>query len=122
METYKPGTIGAAQQSELREKALEYAVQWNFPAEVGILIRNAKAIEAYLSGDGLDNAIEEVKSKPQGEVLGKPSIAAIEEMVAERRKAIKSDDSYSADVIQNTLLNHGIRLEDTREGTSWTRV
>lgn len=49
------------------------------------------------------------------------SEAAIEEKVAERNRAKKAKDFALADGIRKELLDLGIVLEDSREGTRWKR-
>ena len=45
----------------------------------------------------------------------------IEEMIAKRKEAKKNKDFALADSIRDELLSKGIVLEDTREGTKWSR-
>ena len=47
--------------------------------------------------------------------------AQIEEMVAERNRAKKARNFALADSLRNQLLENGVILEDTREGTRWKR-
>ncbi|MGC9999153.1 MAG: cysteine--tRNA ligase [Bryobacteraceae bacterium] len=47
--------------------------------------------------------------------------AQIEERVAERNRAKKARDFALADSVRNELLEQGVILEDTREGTRWKR-
>jgi cysteinyl-tRNA synthetase len=47
--------------------------------------------------------------------------AQIDERVAERNRAKKARDFALADAVRNELLEHGVILEDTREGTRWKR-
>jgi cysteinyl-tRNA synthetase len=47
--------------------------------------------------------------------------AQIDERVAERNRAKKARDFALADSVRNELLEQGVILEDTREGTRWTR-
>ncbi|GAA5133603.1 cysteine--tRNA ligase [Alloalcanivorax gelatiniphagus] len=47
--------------------------------------------------------------------------ATIDALVAERNQAKKDRDFARADDIRDQLKNAGIQLEDTREGTRWTR-
>jgi cysteinyl-tRNA synthetase len=49
------------------------------------------------------------------------SDAAIEEKVAERNRAKKAKNFVLADAIRKELLDMGIVLEDSREGTRWKR-
>ena len=51
-----------------------------------------------------------------------PEAAEIEEMIAKRKQAKKDKDFALADSIRNELLERGIILEDTREGTKWKRA
>ena len=46
----------------------------------------------------------------------------IEEMIAKRSEAKKNKDFATADAIRAKLLEMGIELLDTREGTKWKRV
>ena len=47
--------------------------------------------------------------------------AQIDERVAERNRAKKARDFALADSVRNELLEQGVILEDTREGTRWKR-
>ena len=47
--------------------------------------------------------------------------AEIEELIAERTAAKKAKDFQKADAIRQQLSDMGIILEDTREGTKWSR-
>ena len=47
--------------------------------------------------------------------------AEIEELIAERTAAKKAKDFQKADAIRQKLNDMGIILEDTREGTKWSR-
>jgi cysteinyl-tRNA synthetase len=47
--------------------------------------------------------------------------AQIEELVAERNRAKKARDFALADSVRKQLLEQGVILEDTREGTRWKR-
>jgi len=46
----------------------------------------------------------------------------IETMINEREAARESRDYQKADRIRNKLLELGIALEDTKEGTRWKKV
>ncbi len=52
---------------------------------------------------------------------GTLSAEEIERLVAERSRAKKERDFTRADAIREQLLQEGIVLEDTREGTRWSR-
>ena len=62
--------------------------------------------------------IEEIKDKYSNEL----SITRekIEKLIQERKDAKTNKDFELADNIRNTLLESGIVLNDTREGTTWT--
>jgi cysteinyl-tRNA synthetase len=45
----------------------------------------------------------------------------IEALVARRNAARRSRDFAASDQIRQELLNRGILIEDTREGTKWRR-
>ncbi|HAD46817.1 MAG TPA: cysteine--tRNA ligase, partial [Alcanivorax sp.] len=47
--------------------------------------------------------------------------ATIDGLVAERTQAKKDKNFARADEIRDQLKDAGIQLEDTREGTRWTR-
>ncbi len=47
--------------------------------------------------------------------------AQVDERVAERNRAKKARDFALADSVRNELLEQGVILEDTREGTRWKR-
>ncbi len=46
----------------------------------------------------------------------------IEEMIEKRKEAKKNKDYELADNIRNELLEKGIELKDTREGTTWNKI
>ena len=58
----------------------------------------------------------------EDDAAGDPEAAEIEEMIAKRKEAKKNKDFALADGIRNELLERGIVLEDTREGTKWKRI
>lgn len=45
----------------------------------------------------------------------------IDQLVAERSEAKRAKDFARADAIRKSLLERGVVLEDTREGTVWRR-
>lgn len=49
-------------------------------------------------------------------------VAYVEEMISQRNTARKEKDFAKADAIRNELLEKGIEIKDTREGTTWTLV
>ena len=65
---------------------------------------------------GLTEAKE--TAEPQDEEL----TAYVEEKIAERAAAKKAKDFAKADAIRAELLEKGIVLKDTREGTQWQKV
>ena len=57
----------------------------------------------------------------EGETGADPELVAwIEEKIAERKAAKKEKDFAKADAIRQELLDKGIEVKDTREGTVWT--
>jgi cysteinyl-tRNA synthetase len=50
------------------------------------------------------------------------SAQAIEALIAERRAAKKDKNFARADAIRDELAAQGVQLEDSREGTRWSRV
>jgi cysteinyl-tRNA synthetase len=56
----------------------------------------------------------------QGET-GAEEVAEIERLVAERNQARRNRDFAMSDKIRQTLLDRGVLIEDTREGTRWRR-
>lgn len=66
----------------------------------------------------LDLTKKEEKSNGASDEL----TAYIEEMIALRREAKKAKDFAKADEIRNTLLEKGVSIKDTREGTVWELV
>ncbi|MFZ5724533.1 MAG: cysteine--tRNA ligase [Pseudomonadota bacterium] len=52
---------------------------------------------------------------------GEPSAAEIETRIAERNAAKKAKDFARADAIRAELLARGVVLEDSRDGTRWSR-
>lgn len=59
-----------------------------------------------------------IVNKKQDEVLD----ADIEKLIQDRTDAKKNKNFALADEIRNKLLDMGIVLEDTRQGTKWKRV
>ena len=49
------------------------------------------------------------------------SDAEIESLIAKRNEARKNRDFASSDRIRDELLDRGVVIEDTREGTRWRR-
>ena len=43
-------------------------------------------------------------------------------MIEKRKEAKKNKDFELADQIRNELLEKGIELKDTREGTTWNKL
>ena len=62
----------------------------------------------------------------QGSAAGNPTDAltaeAIDTLIAERNAAKKAKDFARADAVRAELLAQGIVLEDSREGTRWSRA
>jgi cysteinyl-tRNA synthetase len=56
----------------------------------------------------------------QGE-SGAEEVAEIERLIAERNQARRNRDFAMSDKIRQTLLDRGVLIEDTREGTRWRR-
>ena len=60
-------------------------------------------------------------AEEEGETGADPELVAwIEEKIAERKAAKKEKDFAKADAIRQELLDKGIEVRDTREGTVWT--
>ena len=60
-------------------------------------------------------------AEEEGETGADPELVAwIEEKIAERKAAKKEKDFAKADAIRQELLDKGIEVKDTREGTVWT--
>jgi len=57
-----------------------------------------------------------------GEVVSEEEAAAIQTMIEQRNEARKQKDFALADQIRNELLEKGIRLIDTPQGSDWERV
>jgi len=47
--------------------------------------------------------------------------AEIESLIAQRNEARKNRDFAASDRIRDQLLDRGVMIEDTREGTRWRR-
>ena len=73
------------------------------------------AVELLTSFDEIFKVLEPTAAE------GGASDAEIEELVAERNRAKKAKDFGRADSIRKQLLDLGIVLEDSREGTRWKR-
>ncbi|MBO5986423.1 MAG: cysteine--tRNA ligase [Lachnospiraceae bacterium] len=56
------------------------------------------------------------------EAVDEELAAFVEAKIAERAQAKKDKDFAKADAIRNELLEKGIVLKDTREGTQWSRA
>lgn len=59
-----------------------------------------------------------IVNKKNDDILDKD----IEELIQKRADAKKNKDFKLADEIRQELLDKGIVLEDTRQGTKWKRV
>jgi len=60
---------------------------------------------------------ERVRGEQESQISG----AQIEALIAKRQEAKKNRDFVHADSIRQQLLDQGVVLEDSREGTSWRR-
>jgi len=58
----------------------------------------------------------------QAEALDDELVGFVEQKIAERAQAKKDKDFAKADAIRQELLDKGIVLKDTREGTQWSRA
>ncbi|MBR5739329.1 MAG: cysteine--tRNA ligase, partial [Lachnospiraceae bacterium] len=77
----------------------------------------AKSFDEVL---GLDLTVE--KAEPKEESAEAPALVAyVEGMIALRKAAKKEKNFAEADRIRNELLEKGIVLKDTREGTLWEK-
>jgi cysteinyl-tRNA synthetase len=77
--------------------------------------------DKVLSLDLIEGAkkLSETKEEPQGE---KDELTLyVEEQIALRAAAKKEKNFAEADRIRNELLEKGIKLLDTREGTTWSK-
>ena len=123
-------SFAAALADDLNASAA-FAALFNFVKEVN------KAIESGL-GDGdrqrvqatlqrVDGVLGVIDPEPwkgragQAEAADGLSDAAIEEMLEQRREARRQRDFAAADRLRDTLVEAGIILEDTPEGTRWRR-
>jgi cysteinyl-tRNA synthetase len=109
-----------------RNQSVEAAAQLKTLAGVlGLLQREP---QAFLQGDGLrfflnmqeeedDEAAEEEGQQEQQEQLG-----VINHLIEARITAKKSKNFAEADRIRKELLEVGIVLEDTPQGTTWRRA
>ena len=71
----------------------------------------------------LTDPLPEEASSNGGEGADDPALTAhVEEKIAERAAAKKEKNFELADRIREELLAEGIKLTDTREGTTWSRV
>ena len=66
----------------------------------------------------LENPVQETTSEEEDPEL----ISYVEAKIAERKAAKKEKNFELADAIRAELLEKGIAIEDTREGTKWHRV
>ena len=72
----------------------------------------------------LENAAklnEEKEEKTEAPVSNDPFVAEIERLIVERKEAKAAKNFAEADRIRNYLLEKGIVLVDTREGTTWKK-
>jgi cysteinyl-tRNA synthetase len=125
------GEVDAAKVAEYRQKFIE-AVGNDLNTSSGLT-----ALYDMLKGDmndatklalaadydqvlslGLMSAQEEVPVEAHDDEL----VSYIEEKIAERKAAKKAKDFAKADAIRAELLEKGIVLKDTREGTLWEKV
>jgi len=58
---------------------------------------------------------------PGEEQVGDDLAAWVEERIAARQAARKARDFAQADAIRQEILDRGIELEDTPQGTRWKR-
>jgi cysteinyl-tRNA synthetase len=77
---------------------------------------NARAARALL--EGFDSVFDVLRpTATEGDL----SDGEVEDLVAERGQAKKAKDFARSDAIRAQLLDRGIILEDTKEGTRWKR-
>jgi cysteinyl-tRNA synthetase len=90
---------------------LEALKSIDYVLSVGLIDRaeklNAQATSAQSTESANDNIDPELKAK-------------IEELIAKRAEAKKAKDFASADAIRGELLEMGVTIKDTREGTVYT--
>ena len=72
----------------------------------------------FLNYQSLLTGVLNIVNKKNDDILDKD----IEELIQKRADAKKNKDFKLADEIRQELLDKGIVLEDTRQGTKWKRV
>ncbi len=82
----------------------------------------AIAAQMYAAGDLLGLLGADPEEWFAGEVEGQLSAGAIEQLIGERQAAKAERNFERADAIRDQLLEAGISIQDTREGTTWRRA
>ncbi len=82
----------------------------------------AKLVKAYLDTLVKLCDILGIIALKEDDAAADPEAEEIEALIAKRKEAKKNKDFALADGIRNELLERGIVLEDTREGTKWKRI
>ncbi|SPL71414.1 cysteine--tRNA ligase [Acinetobacter stercoris] len=101
-------------------KELNRAVKEENAAQAGIFYATLRHLTNIL-GLVQHNVDEFLKSDIGQEALDL-SEAEIEELIQQRKDAKKDKDFAKADAIRQSLLDQGVVLEDTRQGTVWRRA
>ncbi len=82
----------------------------------------AIAAQMYAAGDLLGLLGADPEEWFAGEVEGQLSAGAIEQLIGERQAAKAERNFERADAIRDQLIEAGISIQDTREGTTWRRA
>ncbi len=82
----------------------------------------AIAAQMYAAGDLLGLLGVDPEEWFAGEVDGQLSADEIERLIGERNAAKAERDFERADAIRDQLVEAGISIQDTREGTTWRRT
>lgn len=98
-------------------RALNNATSGNDPADPRQLAGQLKAL-GNLLGLLQENPADFLRGKAAKDGL---SDSAIEDLIAQRVAAKKAKDFARADAIREQLMQQGIVLEDSRDGTQWRR-
>ncbi len=79
------------------------------------------AAQMYASGDLMGLLQTDPDAWFAGSGAGELSAEEIEALIGQRAAAKKSKDFDKADAIRQQLADAGVRIEDSREGTTWRR-